>query len=190
MKTPSLALLAAALVSLPLPALPAAETTPTPRSASPAPAPAPAVLQLQVDVPPTWGPLIEDDVADALASVLTETFRRRGFKGSVEHLRLSDAGAKAEQPLLIISLQEWRLSRSGNAECTFRATLKADGQETDLGIFLGTQMAWLNSSNRWGFARQHEVADALEDAANDALNSLYRRIAATGAVPGAVPKKK
>jgi len=167
----------------------AAQPTATAQTA-PIPAPAPAVLQLQVDVPPSWSPLFEDDVADALASVLTETFRRRGFKGTVEHLRLSDTGAKADLPLLTISLQEWRLSRTGNADCTFRATLKAGGRETDLGVFLGTQMAWLNSSNRWGFARQHEVADALEDAAQDALSSLYRRIADTGSVPGAVPRRK
>jgi hypothetical protein len=148
----------------------------------------PPALQVQVDVPPAWHPLVEDDVAEALASVLAREFRRNGFERPVAILNSFDE-PQANVPLLTLRLQEWRLGRTQNAECTFTAGLRAGGQEHDLGLFTGTRLTWISQSGRWGFGRAHEVADALESAAREAMRDLYRKVAATHAIPDLTLKK-
>ncbi len=142
----------------------------------------PPALQVQVDVPPAWHPLVEDDVAEALAAVLERNFQRSGFERPIAFLRMPDEPQPAI-PLLTLRLQEWRLGRTQNAECTFTAVLRANGKEYDLGLFTGTRLTWITQSGRWGFGRAHEVADALESAAREAMRDLYRKVAATNAVP-------
>ena len=150
--------------------------------------PAPPALQVQVDVPPAWHPLVEDDVAEALAAILERNFRQSGFDRQIAFLRLADDPQPAT-PLLTLRLQEWRLGRTQNAECTFTAVLRANGKEYDLGLFTGTRLTWVSQSGRWGFGRAHEVADALESAAREAMRDLYRKVAATHAVPDLAVKR-
>jgi hypothetical protein len=79
MKATSFSLrIAAALIAFALPSLDS-------RAASDQKtAPKPADLQVLIDVPPTWRPFLEDDIADALSSRLMNTFQRRGYAGKIE----------------------------------------------------------------------------------------------------------
>lgn len=150
-------------------------------------APKPADLQVIVDVPPTWRPFLEDDIAEALFYRLKEVFGRRGYKGEIAQLTSFDAEAKAV-PVLRLNLTEWRVDRAGNAQCTLSATLKTAAGEKDLGLATGTALFWPRG-NRWGIQRQMETADALEDAADSALRDLYSAVAKTGLVAGLETKK-
>lgn len=127
-------------------------------------------LQVIIDVPPTWRPFLEDDVADAFYSHISDTFRRRGFKGETKQLDRLDE-PKADIPQLQINLMEWRINRIGNIDCTFSASYKADGKETSLGLFSGTAMQWRASGpGRWALDM------GLEDSAKSAISDLYRKL--------------
>lgn len=149
-----------------------------------------ADLQLQVDVPPSWRPFLDDDVADALARVLQTSFRRRGYRGVVDYLEEGRRAPNPDLPLLVVRLHEWRITRSGFADCTLSATLRTGGQKLDLGIVSNQEMTWIRERSRFGLAQVHETADAFEDAASGAMRDLYRRIAETGRVPGLELRKK
>lgn len=150
-----------------------------------------ADLQVQIDVPPSWRPFLDDDIADALARVLRENFRRRGYAGEIDYL--SDRERRApnpDLPLLVVRLHEWRITRTGHAECAFTSTLRAGAHETDLGLISNTALTWIRERNRFGLAAAHDAAHAYEDAAGGAMRDLYRRVAETGRVPGLELKKK
>lgn len=148
-----------------------------------------ADLQVQIDVPPSWRPFLDDDIADALARVLRENFRRRGYRGEIDYL--DDRRApNPDLPLLVVRLHEWRITRTGQAECTFTSSLRAGGHETDLGLVSNTALTWIRERNRFGLAAAHDAANAYEDAAGGAMRDLYRRVADTGRVPGLELKKK
>jgi hypothetical protein len=147
----------------------------------------PAGLQVFVNVPPTWRPFLDDDIAEALFYRLKDVFRQRGYKGEMVQLTAFDAGAK-DVPGLQLNLTEWRVDRMGNAQCTLTATLKTAAGEKGLGLATGTAMLWVHG-NRWGFGRRLETADALENAADSALRELYDAVAKTGLVAG-LPAKK
>lgn len=140
-------------------------------------------LQVQVDVPPTWRPFVDDNLADALARLLSDNFRRHGYAGYIEHVEPPRA-ANPDLPLLTLRMMEWRITRTGNAECTFSATLRTSAGETDLGMVSSTEFTWIRERGRFGLARAHETADALEGAATAAMRELYARVARTGQVPG------
>ena len=178
------------LAFLRVPALLAAFATLAPfTSAADAKKPAPklADLQIIVDVPPSWRPFLDDDVAEALFYRLKEVFGRRGYTGEIVQLSAGEAGNKAT-PTLQLSLTEWRLDRTGNAQCMMSADLKAPAGEKNLGLVTGTALFWPHG-NRWSIHRQMETADALEDAADSALRDLYRIVAKTGLVAGLDAKK-
>ncbi len=149
--------------------------------------PKPADLQVIVDVPPSWRPFLDDDVAEALFYRLKEVFSRRGYKGEIVQLSAGEAGNKAT-PTLQLGLTEWRLDRTGNAQCMMSANLKTPAGEKNLGLVTGTALFWPHG-NRWSIHRQAETADALEDAADSALRDLYRIVAKTGLIPGLDAKK-
>jgi len=131
--------------------------------------PAPA-LQVLVDVPPTWDPFLEDDVAEAFYIQINDTFRRAGFKGEIKQVERHDQ-IRDEVPLLDIRLMEWRISRSGHVDCTFNAGLKRDGTEHNLGLFNGTALHWVNTrDHRWALQR------GLEDSAQSAIKDLWRKL--------------
>lgn len=151
------------------------------------PAPKPADLHVVVDVPPTWRPFLEDDIAEALFYRLKEVFGRRGYQGEIVQLTSYDAETK-DAPILRLNLTEWRIDRTGNAQCTMSATLKSADGEKNLGLASGTALFWPRG-NRWGIHRQAETADALEDAADSAMRDLYAAVAKSGLVAGLEAKK-
>lgn len=149
----------------------------------------PADLQVAISVPPTWRPFLDDDIAESLSGILQDTFKRRGYQGTIEFLDDQDPKPDATIPLLRLELREWRISRTGNAECTLTGHLLAGGKEHELGIVNQTDFVWLTEHSRFGLARHMEVADALEKAANGAMRDLFKRIADTGAVANFPPPK-
>lgn len=138
---------------------------------------APPALQIAVDVPPTWRPFLEDDIADALYSRIAETFRHGGFKGETALLDRSDKPAPGV-PFLQITLMEWRINRIGNVDCTFSASITTGGKETNLGLFNGTSMQWISGPDRrWALQR------GLDDSAASAIKDLYRKLTDQGLLP-------
>lgn len=147
-------------------------------------APERVTLQVHVDVPPSWNTFLEDDVAEAFADRLHETFRREGYLGRVGYLhRLDDP--QPNIPILEIRLTEWRIDRIGQALCTFTAKLRTPRGEKDLGRVTDTAIFWPVNGGRWSVHRRLEAADALEDAAERALRGLYERIVKSDLLPGA-----
>jgi hypothetical protein len=175
---------AALAVALLLPASPALLAADRAKEAAKAPD-----LQVQVDVPASWQPFLMDDIAEALGRVLADSFKRRGYAGNIQQVGLPET-AKPDLPLLTVRLHEWRISRTGNAECTLTATLRAGGKEHDLGIVSYTDLSWIQSRGRFGVARDYAVAEAYEDAAGGAMRELFKRVAATGAVPNLAEKSR
>lgn len=147
----------------------------------------PAGLQVSVDVPPTWRPFLDDDIAEAFASQVQTVLKQRGYAGGIDYVEHADTAAPTV-PLLVIHLHEWRIGRTGNAECTFTASLRTAQGEKNLGLVSGTTIFWPHGS-RWGLAQMQDTADALEGAAAQALGDLYKRLAETGSVPGLILRK-
>lgn len=158
-------------------------------SAAGKPAPTKADLQLQITVPPTWRPFLDDRLAESLAGILSDTFKRRGYAGVVEFLPEGERAPNPDAPLLTLNLLTWRIDRVGNAECTVSAGLLVPGApKRDLGIVTQTQITWIQERGRYGL-RGFEVADALEDAATAAMRDLFQRVSDTGLVRGFPPAK-
>lgn len=151
--------------------------TPAPAKEKPTPA-----LQVLVDVPPTWDPFLEDDVAEAFYIQINDTFRRAGIKGDIVQVERHDK-IRADVPLLDIRLMEWRISRSGHVDCTFNAGLKRDGTEHNLGLFNGTALHWVNTRDqRWALQR------GLEDSAQSAIKDLWSKIQDKNLLPAEAEK--
>lgn len=148
----------------------------------------PADLQIIVDVPPTWRPFLDDDIAEALFYRLKNVFNQRGYKGEMVQLTSFDTESK-QIPLLRLSLTEWRVDRVGNAQCTMTASLSTSAGEKNLGLATGTALFWSHGS-RWSMSRQMDTADALEDAADSAAREVHEAVAKSGLVAGIAPKKK
>ena len=151
-------------------------------AAKPAAAEEPA-LQAFVSVPPTFRPMLDDDIARALAYRMEETFRRQGYQGTVG-FAAHPGDIKASIPVLELTLTEWRLDLTGNVQCTFSAKLTKGKAETGLGLFMGTGIHWTHTRDRW------RLAGAYEDSANDAMKDLYRKIATDKLLPGFELKRK
>lgn len=130
-------------------------------------------LEVHVNVPPSWQPFLDDDISQAFVSRLADAFRRSGFDGNVKELRRTDERT-AGAPGLDINLNEWRVNRTGNVECTFHASfIDADGQAHSLGMFNATEFNW-GSNNRWQLTR------AFEGAAESAATRLWRKLVEEG----------
>ena len=147
-----------------------------------------ADLQVMIDVPPTWRPFLDEDIADALAGRLINTFQKRGYTGRIEQLRTGSTAAH-DVPQLTIRLIEWRIGRSGNADCTLSASVRSAAGEKDLGLITSSAIFWPHASGHWGLNQSYETANALEDAAESALRDLYTRLAKAAIVPGLTAKK-
>jgi hypothetical protein len=156
------------------------------RANSPAPPPPPD-LQVTVDVPPTWRPFLEEDIAEAFVSRLAEVFRRSGYEGRIAQVERPDEPV-AGIPVLQIRLIEWRIDRTGHALCTFGAALKTDKGETSFGLVTDSAVFWPMTSGHWGMSRGFDQANALEDAAENALQGFYRKVGRSGLVPGLLAK--
>lgn len=143
--------------------------TTAPAAAKAAKAEKPVVLEVRVDVPPTWRPFLDDDIAEAMVARVRDTFRRHDMTGRIEDVsRFEDRAAQTAR--LDLNLREWRIGRTGNIECTFSAGfVTADGVEHNLGLFSATEFSWGNHT-RWQLSR------AFERAAEDALDRLWRKM--------------
>jgi hypothetical protein len=131
--------------------------------------------------PARWHPLVEDDVAETLISLVHSEFRRVGFNGRIGRVPSFESPADGV-PLLILNVAEWRLSRSGNAECLLNARFRtAEGEDVPLGMVSHSEFTALRG--RSGLGRPFELADALEDAARGAIRELQRRLTESGQFP-------
>lgn len=149
----------------------------------------PADLLVQVDVSPRWQPMVDDDIAEAIGSIVRNEFRRQGYAGEVRYLRRGEAPAPGT-PLLVLYVNQWRLTRANTAECVLSAKLRTAAGETDLGLVESNEFTWLGSGRRVGGARELEIVDAFEKSAANAIRDLYRRMADTGLVPGVTRERR
>lgn len=136
----------------------------------------PGTMKVQVNVPPSWGLLIDDHVADAFVDRMREVFHHEGFRRPIESVRYVEDPARVPY-LVTINLTDWRITRTGNVDCTFTATLRTPTTERRLGVYTNTTMRWLSGPGRFG------LAQAFEDAAEGAIRDLCRDIAATELLP-------
>lgn len=155
-----------------------AAAAPTAGAGAPDTANPSATLKVQVNVPPSWDPLLDDDIAAAFTDQVREIFQRAGHRHPVEELRSVEDPAKAPY-LLTVNLTEWRINRAGNIACTFGATLRTPQGERDLGLYTNTTMRWIGGLGRWGLAR------SFEEAAVGAIRNLCDTIARSELLPGA-----
>lgn len=135
-------------------------------------------LQVKVDVPAIWRPFLADDVSETFADYIRDGFKKDGYAGKVVYIRPLDT-PDSHSPLLTVTLQEWRVDRLGNVDCTFGATiLTPDGKQKGLGVFTSTSFVWGPDIGRW------ELRDAFQDVAGQAISDLFHRLAKTDTVPG------
>ena len=159
--------------------LPATTSTPAIQTAD---------LQVTIDVPPTWRPFLDDDVAEALAGRLISLFRKRGYSGRMVQLKAGTTAANGV-PQITIRLIEWRIGRSGQADCTLSASIRSPAGEKDLGLISSSAIFWPHASGHWGLNRSYDTDNALEDAAESAMRDLYGRLVKTGLIPSLGLKK-
>lgn len=145
-------------------------------------------LQVAIDVPPTWRPFLDDDIAEALAGRLINIFQKRGYPGRIEQLKAGTQGAQGVTQI-VIRLVEWRIGRSGHADCTFSASIHSAAGEKDLGLISSSAIFWPHASGHWGLNRSYDTASALEDAAESAMRDLYGRLVKTNLLPSLASKK-
>lgn len=148
-----------------------------PADKQPSPPSKPGTLQVQINIPPTWRPMLEDQVTEAFASYIFEVFRREGYKGDMAEVRWYEEPSSG-CCLLTINLTEWRMNHIGNIDCTFTANVQTERASRHLGVFSGMSFRWMSGPGRFG------LADAFEDAAEDAVRQLYDSLARTELVPG------
>ncbi|GAB1489793.1 hypothetical protein MASR2M8_22470 [Opitutaceae bacterium] len=142
--------------------------------------PSPAGLQLQIDLPFVHDLLVEQDLTEALAATVRETFHRNGYTGGIDEVAVGNTPA-ADRPLLTVKLISWRGSRTGFIDCTFTASLtNPDDTTQSLGIFTGSE-THLRSRSRW------DVAQAFVDAAEEASHALWRSMNKQALLPVAIP---
>lgn len=135
------------------------------------------VLQVQLNMPPSWQPIFEDEVADAFISHVRDVFQRRGYEGTIKEVDALDE----PDPgccLLTINLLDWRMGHTGSIECTFTGTLQTEHGTRSLGIYTNSAFRWMNGPGRFG------LADTFDDAARGAIRDLYHDVAKTELVPG------
>lgn len=126
--------------------------------------------------------LLRDDyVAEAFAYRVSSALHEQGLRGRIRYVDFPD-DVKPEVPTLEIMLQEWRVDRIGNVDCTFSAQLKTPSGTRNLGFFSGTSMM-LWSRRDW-FARR----DGFEEAARDALGNLGAKMLNTGLLTDMMPR--
>lgn len=136
----------------------------------------PTRLQIVVNVPPSMNILREEEIQDAFGYRVITALREQGLRGRLRYIESGEQPDPAV-PVLTVYLNEWRVDRIGNVDCTFSASLKSAHGERNLGFFSGTSlMMW---SRRDWFAR----AEGYESAARDALTNLSQRILQSGVMP-------
>lgn len=140
-------------------------------------------MQVYVDIPSVWHPFLQQNIQDAFTGYVQDVFQRRGYKGQIDEVTDLSFVKKGE-PLLSITLIDWRIDRTGSVECTFTASIKNGQKEKNLGILMSNSLFGFGPVNdRW------EISNALEDAAHTAIGDMYDRLIKTNMVPGLTEKK-
>jgi len=119
------------------------------------------LLQVDIQVPPAWGPWLEDDLAKALYNRIRYIFKREGYPGDmVEIRRMEDP--LPDYPTLAVRLFEWEVNRVGYVRCAMRVTYRPlEGEPVDLGNFQATEFTW-GPRDRYLRAQQFlDAADAV-----------------------------
>lgn len=137
----------------------------------------PGTLNVQVNVPPSWNMLLDDRIAEAFVDRVRDVFYRAGFDRPVQEVRFARDPANVPY-LLTINLNEWRINRVGNIECTFTADLQTPQGSRHLGLYTNTTMRWLGGPGRFGLSR------SFEEAAEGAIRDLCADVAKTEMLPG------
>lgn len=137
----------------------------------------PATLQVQMNLPASWEPMFDDDIARAFVSRIRSVFRQKGYEGEIELVTAFDE----PEPgccLLTVNLLEWRARPVGDTiECTFTANLQTGTTIRNLGVFTDMAFRWMHSPGRLG------LADTFGRAAEGAIGQLYGDLRETELIP-------
>lgn len=131
------------------------------------------LLQVDIQVPPAWGPWLEDDLAEALYDRIRYIFKREGFSGDMVEIR------RLEDPLpdyrtLAVRLFTWEVDRGGFVRCIMRVGYRpVDGESIDLGTFEATEFTW---GPRGVYLRAQQFVDAADAVALQVWNELRSEI--------------
>lgn len=132
----------------------------------------PVRMQLTVDLPASMFTIYDQEIAEAFAYRVASILHEQGFRGRIKYI--DDGNFVPNAPVLAVNLQEWRVDRIGNVDCTFTAAIRGPRGEQRLGIFSGTAiMIW---PRRDWYAR----AEGFEDAARQAITELADRLEQSG----------
>ncbi len=117
------------------------------------------LLQVDIEVPPAWGPWLEDDLAEALYDRIRYIFKREGYSGDMVEIR------RLEDPLpdyrtLAVRLFTWEVDRAGYVRCVMRVEYRPlEGEPVDLGNFQATEFTW---GPRDRYLRAQQFVDAAD----------------------------
>jgi hypothetical protein len=117
------------------------------------------LLQVDVEVPPAWGPWLEDDLAEALYDRIRYIFKREGYPGDLlEVRRLEDP--LPDYPTLAVRLYAWEVDRAGYVRCTMRVRYLPVGEDAiNLGNFEAKEFTW---GPRGAYLRAQQFVDAAD----------------------------
>ncbi len=139
------------------------------------------VIEVYVTIPATPSPTAEFNVGERFVDDMANAFRNWGFHGKVKRLERLDQPTSGAA-VLRVNLTEWDRDATGNFTCRFSATLKADGQERNLGTYDGTSPGMLTAPGGFG------ASEAFDKSATDALHRLYDDLAKTDLIVGLKPR--
>lgn len=131
------------------------------------------LLQVDIQVPPAWGPWLEDDLAEALYDRIRYIFKREGYSGDLLEIR------RLEDPLpdyrtLAVRLFAWEVDRAGYVRCAMRVEYRPlEGEPVDLGNFQATEFTW---GPRDRYLRAQQFVDAADAVALKVWNKLNSEV--------------
>jgi hypothetical protein len=136
-------------------------------------------LQLVVAAPASLNLLRSDNVTGVLTGLVENVFQQSGFRGHLIAVPGHEP-AQADIPALEIYLLDWRITGSGNVDCTVSATLTTASGVVNLGVFEGTTPAM------FGLRDSFHRAEAFDQAATDAIDNLYGGLREKNLLPASI----
>jgi hypothetical protein len=135
------------------------------------------LLQVDVEVPPAWGPWLEDDLAEALYFRIRYIFKREGYPGDLlEIRRLEDP--LPDYPTLAVRLYAWEVDRGGFVRCTMRVNYMPVGEKAiNLGNFEAREFTW---GPRGAYLQAQQFVDAADAVALKVWNALRSEVPGFG----------
>ena len=131
------------------------------------------LLQVDIEVPPAWGPWLEDDLAEALYFRFRYIFKREGYPGDLlEIRRLEDP--LPDYPTLLVRLYAWEIDRAGYVRCTMRVRFLPVGEDSiNLGNFEAREFTW---GPRGAYLRAQQFVDAADAVALKVWRDLRSKV--------------